>query len=138
MDTQNPKAFELVLDGKTYVLKKMEPSLLGKTVKVTGYIRQAAEGFSEEDVKNSESLQMITAGAMFEHVPELIWAFLPDSVKRNMTRDYFNEHLTVDYITNFYKWATESMRETARFLPGTPTPATTEEKASPESTPPSV
>lgn len=117
----NPKQYELELLGKTYTLSKMTPPLRGTTTRVFSYIRREAEGLSPEELNSLEWAQGAFAGAIFEHVPDLIWAFLTAQDKTAIgTKEKFYDGLTAESITGFFHWASAELTSIQHFLPEKP------------------
>lgn len=109
MDELN-KTFELEFEGRTYTTQKLTAPLRGKVLRTLAYIRAETEGKTEAEIQASESLQLAATGAMFEHMPGLIWDFLrPEDKTRIGTRDGFMELLDPEQITAFMQWVSDQL-----------------------------
>lgn len=116
-NTEHPKQHELVLNEKTYTLSKMTPPLRGMTTRIFSYIRREAEGLSPEELASLEWAQGAFAGAIFEHIPDLLWAFLTAQDKTAIgTKESFYEGLSPEAITGFFHWASAELQSISNFL----------------------
>jgi hypothetical protein len=133
--TDNPKVFEIEFDGKTYTTQKLTPILRGRATRTLAYIQKEMAGYSQEEAQTLEWLQAAVAGAVFEHIPGLMWDFLQPQDKTTAgTRDAFIDRLEAEQISGFFQWVSQALRENADFFGGKP--AETDPPSQPEASTP--
>lgn len=106
-----PENFELNINEKAYVLKRMNPARKSKVIK---QIVVPMNNSKNTDVETDQLSQMADASA---NVPAVIWDFVKDEDKQSIgTFEKFSDEIDSNTCDQFTIWAMQCIKDSNDFF----------------------
>lgn len=114
MEKEITKTFEIIVNGKTYISKKMNPVRRGLIMKdVIGKLSPNKKEPSEVTMSDFNNL----ADLFSKNIPMVMWEFVKDEDKKEIgTKEAFFEELDDENGLAFLGWCIKKINEMNDFL----------------------